>query len=185
VGSPPSPPARRLAALALLFLAAAPLTTATAAGLLDRNQAVRVGNPAPPLSGEDIQGKKVEPGLFRGRPVLLDFGSIFCGNCQETIREFVRLQSSYRGTDLALVFVTDGSTPVETLRNYFKGQGASFTVIRDKDMKLFTDYGVSLIPFQVAIDRRGVIRKLHQGYTPQLERDLDLPALAGKSPPPQ
>lgn len=176
-------PTLALAVLALTLSRAAvvPAATTLKTGLMQTNGTVRVGQQSPAFSGEDLSGRKISRESLRGRPVLLDFGSIFCRNCQETIREFVRLKEAYRKTDLELIVITDGAASVETMQNFFRNLKATYTVIRDRDQSLTGAFGVLTIPFQVAIDRNGIIRNLHLGYTPELEKVLDLPGLAGPS----
>ena len=177
-------PALALAVLTLVLCRAGvvPAATTLKAGLMETNGTVRVGQPAPGFAGVDLSGRKISPESLRGRPVLLDFGSIFCPNCQETIREFARLREAYRGTDLELIMVTDGAASVETMQNFFRNLRATYAVIRDRDQSVTAAFGVRTIPFQVAIDRKGIIRKLHFGFTAELERVLDLPGLAGAPP---
>ena len=38
---------------------------------------------------------------------------------------------------------------------------------------------MKLIPFQVVIDRQGIVRKIHNGFTPDLEAVLGLKELSG------
>jgi peroxiredoxin len=170
-------------AVAFLLLDGATLVSAVTLpphGLMESNGTVRVGRPAPAFAGKDLSGRTVSLESLRGRPALLDFGSIFCPNCHETIREFARLEKAYRDTDLQLVVVTDGAASVETMRNFFGNLNATYTVIRDRDQSVTKAFGVKYIPFLVAVDRDGVVRKLHFGFAPDLEETLDLRALAGQ-----
>jgi peroxiredoxin len=148
-------------------------------GLAETNGALSVGSPAPPLVGTDIAGRAITPETFKGRPVLVDFGSLFCTSCQETLKDFARLQKAYKATDLALIVVTDGAASPKTMGEVFGKLGATYTVIRDEGAKLFGVYGVKLIPFQVVIDRQGVVRKIHNGFDSDLETVLGLKELAG------
>lgn len=148
-------------------------------GLAMSNGVVSVGAPAPPLAGTDLAGREITPETFKGRPVLVDFGSVFCKSCQETLREFARLEKDYRGTDLALVVVTDGAASPKVMDNVFGKLGAGYTIIRDEGERLFKGYGVTLIPFQVVIDRQGIVRKIHNGFDPDLESVLGLKEIAG------
>lgn len=177
-------PGLALAVLALTLSRAATIPAANPpkTGLMQTNGTVRVGQPSPAFSGEDLSGRKISRESLRGRPVLLEFGSIFCPNCQETIREFVHLKEAYRKTDLELIVITDGAASVETMQNFFRNLKATYTVIRDRDQSVTGAFGVQAIPFQVSIDRNGIIRNLHLGYTPELEKVLDLPGLAVPSP---
>jgi peroxiredoxin len=157
-------------------LAAAPAGGASLPkrGFIETSGSVRVGQPVPPFTAVDLDGKPVSAATLKGRPVLLDFGSIFCGFCQETIAEFKRLEDAYRETDLALVVVVDGLAPVPTLKNYFGHLKAHYPVIRDADQSLSKLFGVETIPFQVSIDRQGIVRKMHVGFNPQLEQAMEL-----------
>lgn len=171
--------------LALLAAVPAPACGATAAdpprkGFVKTNGTVTVGRAAPPVTGEDLEGKPVSADAFKGRPVLLDFGSIFCPSCQETLREMKRLEDAYRDTDLALVVVVDGDTPVRALKAFFGGIGAGYTVIRGPGSDLFRRFGVDTIPFQLLIGRDGKVRKIHVGYDPRMESTMGLRKLVGK-----
>jgi peroxiredoxin len=147
-------------------------------GLAETNGTVSVGTLAPPLVGTDIAGRAITAETFKGRPVLVDFSSLFCVSCQLTIKEFARLEKLYKGTDLALVVVTDSFTSPKAMTNTFGNLGATYTVIRDEGAKLFDGYGVQIIPFQVVIDRQGIVRKIHTGFDPALETILGLKELA-------
>ena len=148
-------------------------------GLTETNGVLSVGSPAPPLVGTDIKGRAITAETFKGRPVLVDFGSLFCSSCQETIKEFVRLEKVYKSTDLALVVVTDGASSPKAMNTVFDTLGATYTIIRDEGSKLFDSYGVTLIPFQVVIDRQGIVRKIHNGFASDLEAVFGLKELAG------
>ena len=142
--------------------------------MMDRNSAIRVGEPAPLFSMSDLYGKKVSLESLKGKVVLMDFSSIFCGSCQETIKEFKRLDEAYDDSDLELIMVTDGRAPLETLKNFFEGMGAGYSVLPDREYRLWESYGVDLIPYQVLIDREGMVFGIHTGYHPKLESILGL-----------
>jgi peroxiredoxin len=168
-----------MAGVALLLPSLAAALNLPEPGLAESNGAVTVGKPAPPLVGTDIKGRAISVETFKGRPVLVDFSSIFCSSCQETIKEFVRLEQVYKSTDLALVVVTDGASSTKAMNNLFGQLGATYTVIRDEGSKLFEGYGVTLIPFQVVIDRQGFVRKIHNGFNADMENLFGLRELSG------
>ncbi len=149
----------------------------TKPGFNETNGVIKVGQVAPPISGEDLNGVKIAPEKFKGRPVFMDFSSIFCSSCQDTIKEFKHLQDVYKGTDLALIIVVDGAAPPKALQDYFRNLGATYIVIKDKDYALYESYGVDMIPFQVVIGRDGKIRKIHVGFDPEMEKAMELKKL--------
>lgn len=81
------------------------------------------------------------------------------------------------------VVLTAGASSTKAMNNIFSKLGATYTVIRDEGSKLFEGYGVTLIPFQVVIDRQGIVRKIHNGFNPDLETVLGLKELAGLGTP--
>ena len=85
------------------------------------------GAPAPPLVGTDIMGRAITPETFKGRPVVVDFSSLFCSSCQETIKEFVRLEKAYKSTDK----IHDGfASDLETVLGLKELAGLSSVVAR-------------------------------------------------------
>jgi cytochrome c biogenesis protein CcmG/thiol:disulfide interchange protein DsbE len=147
-------------------------------GLTEATAAVRVGRPAPALAGPTVGGAPFDLSALRRRVVLIDFSSIFCAACQETIRDFKRLESAYGPDGLALVLVSaDGRTPVATLRNYFGREGGAYPVVLDPAGSLSAAWGVEAIPCQFLVDRDGIVRKINYGFDPALDTLLDLKAL--------
>ncbi len=167
----------------MVFLASLAWTSAEALspeGLLTRTTTVKLGDSAPPLTGTDLDGRTFSLQSWRGKPVLVNFGSMFCNTCQEVIGELNRLQEAYRTTDLALVVIsTDTGTSPETLRAYFRQRGVRYPVVPDRDGSLLERYGVAMIPTQFLVDRRGRISRIHLGLKPDIEKTLGLPALFG------
>lgn len=153
-------------------VAAAPLK-----GMLQTNGVLEVGRPAPDFFVTDIHGKPVSLGSLKGRPALIDFSSIFCKSCQDTIVEFQRFREAYKEEDLALVIFVDDEAAPKVVERFFKEVGATYTVVRDVESRTFKTFGVSVIPFQVLIDRDGVVKAIHAGYDPELEKTFELRSL--------
>ena len=80
------------AALVLALAHPSPGADLPKPGLATINGVLTVGAPAPPLAGTDPAGRAVTPKSLKGRPVLVDFGSLFCASCQETIKELAQLE---------------------------------------------------------------------------------------------
>lgn len=51
-----------------------------------------------------------------------------------------------------------------------KKLNVSFPLLFDTDKKVSDLYGVSGMPFTVIIDRDGIVRHIHKGYVPGVER---------------
>ena len=164
-----------------LFLLATVLAGRGAAagksGLMEGNGVIKVGQMAPPIETIDLEGGKFSLESFKGRPLLVDFGSVICEACGEMVKEITRVQKKYADTDLQFVMIADGAVPAEMTRDFFSRLGATFTIVRDANWSYFEAYGVTVVPFKVTIDREGLIRALHVGYAADLDKLLDFDGL--------
>ena len=162
--------------LSLALLTAA-LTSKVAALEVEANKVIKVGQKSPAIEAIDLEGGKFSLESFKGRPLLVDFGSVICEACGEMVKEVNRLKKKYAGTDLEFVMIADGAVPADMTRSFFSRLGATFTIVRDADWTYFEAYGVTVVPFKVTIDRKGIIRKMHLGYAADLDKLLDFEGL--------
>jgi peroxiredoxin len=166
--------------LSLALLTTALTGDGAAAGksdLMGDNEVIKVGQKAPPIETIDLEGKKFSLESFKGRPLLVDFGSVICEACGEMVKEISRVKKKYAGTDLEFVMIADGAVPAEMTRSFFSRLGATFTIVRDANWTYFEAYGVTVVPFKVTIDREGIIRSMHLGYTGDLDKVMDFDGL--------
>ena len=162
---------------ALLTTASIADNAAGKSGLMGDNKAIKVGQKAPPIETIDLDGNKFSLESFKGRPLLVDFGSVICEACGEMVKEINRLKKKYAHTDLEFVMIADGAVPAEMTREFFSRLGATFTIVRDANWTYFETYGVTVVPFKVTIDREGNIRSMHLGYDADLDKVLDFDGL--------
>ena len=168
---------RRSCVAFLLILGAiapalSPAAPADTVGAPKTNGTITVGQAAPPVAENDLTGQAFSLAALQGRPVLIDFGSVLCEACAKVVGELNRLVKKYENTDLEIVMIADGSMPEEMTRNFFLRLNASFRVLRDKDWLYFDAYGVTVVPYQVLIDRSGRVRDMHLGFDDKLEKTM-------------
>ena len=149
-------------------------------GLMETNRTIRVGQEAPPIAAVDLKGRDFSLESLRGRPVFVDFGSVLCEACANMVQEMNRLKKKYAATDLEIVMVVDGAMPVKTTEDFFTRLQSSFTVVRDANWSFFETYGVTVVPFQVLIDREGKVRNIHLGFDPKLDKLMDFKGVVGR-----
>jgi thiol-disulfide isomerase/thioredoxin len=120
--------------------------------------APEVGDPAPPLVAQTIDGKPFDLKDYRGKYVLLDFWATWCTPC---IAEFPRLEEVYKaaGQDGRFVLVslsTDES--VEAPRKFLSKRKLPWQQVHLGDNgQVAKDYGITTIPATFLIDPEGKI----------------------------
>lgn len=150
-------------------------------GPVASNGPLTVGRPFPSFTATDIEGKELSIDRLKGKTVLLDFGSIFCGECQAMAKEMKTLQERRRGDGLVIVMVVGGSRNKDAVRSFFRNLKVPYQAVFDADSTLFDRYGITQIPFQVVVDRDGIVRTLHAGRPANESAILGLDALLGPS----
>lgn len=129
---------------------------------------------APDFTLNDLSGKKVTLSQFRGKVVILNFWSIWCGPC---IAEMPSLNKFYlEFKDKSLIVLAIAEDPAEKpVRSYIQEKGIAFPILMDKDKKVYFKYSLFGIPVTFLIDKKGVIVEKFIG-----ERDWSSPQMKEK-----
>jgi peroxiredoxin len=138
-----------------------------------RAWALGVGDPAPEFRLKDLEGReRTLSELRQGRPLLLDFGSVFCVSCQETLRGLERLRRGKEARGIRVVAVNvDPAKNAKAVRAVARGLRLSFPVLLDGDGATARAYGVAQIPFLVFVDEKGLIQALYAELSAALESE--------------
>lgn len=132
-----------------------------------------VGRPAPEISGVvTFQGDVGSLRELEGRVVLLEFWASYCVACRSLARALDRLHVEYAGRGLAVLGVT--VDPLELGAKVARRLGMTYSLASDPDATVTSRYMASAIPMLVLIDRRGQVREVVMGPSP--ERMLELEA---------
>lgn len=123
---------------------------------------VSVGSSAPDFTLTSSKGKQLRLEGFRGRPVLLNFFTTWCGPCRSEMPGMQSAYETYGPQGLVLVAVDLGDSP-EDVGAYRDELGLDFPLLIDQESRVGSQYGVSSYPRTFFIDRDGVIRKISFG----------------------
>ncbi len=118
---------------------------------------LEIGQRAPDRTFTDLQGNEVSVSDYRGRDLLLIFGSTWCSYTQAKIPLFQSLHSAYGGTDLDILFVYVGQDDV-TARDHVETEGITYDVVVDPEGRSVGRYMISGIPHGIYLDPEGVIQ---------------------------
>ena len=161
-------------------------TTETLADVARRELAeirtISVGKPAPEIAGEDVDGKPMTLSEFRGKVVLLDFGSHeHCGAC---VAVYPRLRSTLdrlRGRPFVILGINNNDRRDALKEAIAKGE-ITWRCWWDGDKldgagPITTRWNVRGYPTFFLIDHRGVIRSkgdLHPFDAPSFDNAIEV-----------
>jgi peroxiredoxin len=138
---------------------------------------VKVGEPAPEFSLNDLSNQPVTLNSFRGKKiVLMDFWATWCGPCRMAMPDLQALNEKYKSRGLEILSLDQGE-PAEQVRNFIERKKYTFHVLLDSEGTVGGKYGVKGIPTLVLADKQGVVRWLRVGY---VANGGELPALVEK-----
>jgi peroxiredoxin len=136
----------------------------------------QVGRKAAAFSLPAMNEEVVALQSFRGKVVLLNFWATWCGPCRDELPELARVQEKYRQRGLAVIAVTVDND-LENVRGFLKKYEVKLQALWDRRKKVAEAYVVEKMPCSYIIDRNGIIRFIHRGYSAEelkrIENEID------------
>lgn len=143
----------------------------------DELQMRLIGRPAPAFTTMDLQGKPVKLADYKGKVLLLDFWATYCGPCIMSMPHIQQLSEKFAKQPVAVVGVNGdplppASQPAESpaarfqpIVDFVKSKKLTYSQLMDPDGQISNNYRVGGIPSVVLIDKTGIIRAIHNGYS--------------------
>jgi cytochrome c biogenesis protein CcmG/thiol:disulfide interchange protein DsbE len=133
---------------------------------------VRTGTQAPTWKLVDLEGREWSSESLRGKPVVLNFWSTWCGPCK--FEHPVLLQAAQAYPDVVFLGVIYSDEPTAVSR-YLDRNGKAYPHLVDPAGHAAIDFGVTGVPETFFIDRGGrIVHKEAQALRPDtLQRWLD------------
>jgi peroxiredoxin len=134
----------RLGLMAVLFLVATATSGWAAAG-------------APNFTLKAVQdGKEYSLSQFKGKVVLLNFFTYFCGPCRQEMPHLNQINQELQGKGFQTLGIALSSTP-EQLKQLVGQLGLAYPVLEGNDAVSKAYGGIELVPITFIIDRQGNI----------------------------
>ena len=134
------------------------------AGFLDGGEADLekfVGTQAPAVTFKDLEGKDVSLQAQRGKVVLLDFWATWCPPCRKEFPHFKEISQAYAGR----VEILGVSDEEESALREFRAENSIPYKLLASGVDMPEPFGsVAMLPTTFIIDKKGVIRSVHEGY---------------------
>ena len=121
------------------------------------------GKAAPNFSLKDVlQGKEYSLSQFKGKVVVLNFFTFFCGPCRDEMPDLNKLNNELKGRGLVTLGIALSSDPTQ-IRFLVKQLGLEYPVLTGND-KVSDAYGsIAVVPTTVIIDKQGNIAQRIEG----------------------
>jgi cytochrome c biogenesis protein CcmG, thiol:disulfide interchange protein DsbE len=123
-----------------------------------------VGQPASAFSLPAMNGAgkvAVQP----GKVTLIDFWATWCGPCQKSFPKYQELYVKYKSSGLEIAAVSvDNDDDKGKIPGFAKTYEAKFPVGWDEGHKIADCYKPPNMPSAYVVDKKGVIRFVHNGY---------------------
>ncbi len=121
------------------------------------------GKAAPNFSLKDVlQGKEYSLSQFKGKVVVINFFTFFCGPCREEMPDLNKLNNELKGRGLVTLGIALSSDPTQ-IRFLVKQLGLEYPVLTGND-KVSDAYGsIAVVPTTVIIDKEGNIAQRIEG----------------------
>lgn len=128
-------------------------------------EAVDVGQPAPEFTLPTLlQDQPTALKQYAGKVVYLDFWASWCAPCRTSFPLLNKLYEKLKGKGFEVVGVNVDEDKGNA-EKFLKEFPVSFTVLRDATGEWPDKYVVESMPTSFIIDKKGVVQKIHHGFT--------------------
>jgi len=131
-----------------------------------------LGQPAPAVNLQTLDGEKFTLDDAQGKIVVLDFWATWCAPCVKAMPIIKQVTSDMADQDVVFYTVNqrEGANKVKAFLN--KHDMADLNVLMDTDAAVAQAYMVRGIPQTVIIGKDGTVQAVHVGFSPQIGETL-------------
>ena len=119
--------------------------------------AARIGYRPPNFTLQDLQGRTVELGSFRGKVVFINFWATWCEPCRAEMPAMEKLYQDFKDRDFVMLAISGDLGGKEDVKPFLEEFKFTFPILLDPDLKIHDLYGVRGIPTTFLIDKKGTV----------------------------
>lgn len=121
-----------------------------------------LGKPAPNFELTSLEGESISLEKLKGKPVVLNFWSTWCGPCLGEHQLMQQAMKSFANSDILFYSILYEDSP-KNAESFLAEYGKAAPVLIDETLRTAIDYGVSGVPETFFIKRDGTIAYKHAG----------------------
>ncbi|MCX8065577.1 MAG: redoxin family protein [Candidatus Hydrogenedentes bacterium] len=131
-----------------------------------------IGKTAPDFTLPNFDGGKVTLSEFKGKKVVvLDFWASWCGPCRMAMPVVQQVSNELKDKDVVFFAINIGEDKLK-IHNFITKNNIKIPVLMDQTGRVAESYGVEGIPRLVIIDKNGIIRVGHSGFSQDMKNSL-------------
>jgi thiol-disulfide isomerase/thioredoxin len=115
------------------------------------------------LTAPDLDGRTIDVGAAQGKVRVVDFWATWCEPCKEAMPVLDGLARELGAQGLEVYGVSIDEDRAQIV-SYLQKVPVSFPVLWDRGAVRVQRFDVSFMPVTLLVDRKGVIRHVHQGW---------------------
>jgi len=120
---------------------------------------------APDFTLPDLDGKEVRLSDHRGKKVLINFWTTWCGYCKEEMPLIQRLhqQGKDKNWQVLTINITSSEQSTQRVKSYIDSNGFTFPALLDQKGSVTALYGVKGIPASFILNESGEVVRTKVG----------------------
>src|SRR5688572_10111268 len=135
--------------------------------------AVEVGDKVPTVKGTRLDTPGVALPLLRGQVVYVDLWASWCVPCRQSMPQLDALYKKHGAAGFTVVGVNKDVTEADA-RRFLQTVKVGFPLVTDETDVLARAFDVKAMPSGYLVDRKGVVRQVHRGFTAHTAEALEV-----------
>lgn len=122
-----------------------------------------IGKPAPSFTLKTVDGRaSLSLADLRGNVVIIDFWATWCAPCRHSLPQLATLEAGQHGVKVIAINIDDER---ENAMAFLNSNRVHLISLYDEAKHVVGRYDVPAMPSALVVDKSGVVRFIHGGYT--------------------